>query len=231
MSRTVVISGASSGIGRELAILCGRNGDDLILTARRESELMRTAAETGSHAEIVAGEIIDSVVWEQIAIAANGSTSELILVNNAGLASFGGFADEPFQTWERQIQVNLLGSMGLTHALIPLMLERGQGRVVNILSIVLKHALPGAAGYAASKAGLEAMNRCLAAEYRTRGISFTNVYPGAVDTPIWDGASGHPPREKMSPARSVAETIFDVLRTPRDRVVDEIVITPPDGIL
>ncbi len=232
MSRLVVITGASSGIGRELALLCGANGDELILTARRRIELERTAADSGAaKVGVVCGDITDSSVWGQIAEDARGSAAELILVNNAGLASFGGFAEESFSTWERQIQVNLVGPFGLTHALIPLMLERGRGRVVNILSIVLKHPLPGAAGYAASKAGLEAMNRCLAAEHRRQGISFTNIYPGATDTPIWDSASGHPSRDQMIPVASVAQTIFEVLNTPRDRVLDEVVITPPDGIL
>jgi 3-oxoacyl-[acyl-carrier protein] reductase len=231
LSRVLVITGASSGLGRALALRAAQSGDNLVLIARRESLLREVALECKNAVALV-GSVADEPIWKAAVQAVRQlEGDEIILVNNAGIARFGSFHDQDFNTWREQMDTNLLGAMGLTHALIPAMLERGAGRVVNILSIVLKTALPGTAGYTASKAGLEAMSRALSAEYRKQGITFTNIYPGASNTSIWDAQQGHPPRDQMIPEDSLADTIHQALQTPRDRVIEELVITPPLGIL
>lgn len=231
MSRDVVVTGASSGLGRALAVHAAAAGDRVVLVARRQSLLDAVAAECGGAVGVV-GSVSEQATWASVAEAVRGGTGgELVLVNNAGIAHFGPFHEQEFDVWRDMLETNFVGAMGLTHALIPVMLERGAGRVVNILSIAVKVGLPGTAVYAASKAGLEGMNRALAAEYRPQGITFTDVYAGASDTSIWDSQAGHPPRDQMIPEQSLADTVFDVLQTPRDRVIEAIVVTPPLGIL
>lgn len=231
MSRVVVLTGASSGLGRALALRLGAAGDHLVLIARREEMLRETAEASGAAAAIV-GSVSDPEVWAEVVHAVDGlGGEEIVLVNNAGIAKFGAFHESDFADWREQIETNMIGALGLTHALLPSMLARGAGRVVNILSIVLRVSLPGTAGYTAAKAGLEGASRALSAEYRRRGITFTNIYPGASDTSIWDSQTGHPPRDQMIPEASLVDTVFDVLQTPRDRVVEEIVVTPPLGVL
>ena len=74
-------------------------------------------------------------------------------------------------------------------------------------------------------------SRVLSKEYRGKGVRVTSVLPGSTDTAIWDGMADYPPREEMLPASAVAETIRDAINAPRDRSIDEVVITPPKGVL
>lgn len=235
MSRVLVATGATSGIGRAVALRAASAGWSVLLTGRRQALLDQALEECRSAgapaAKAVAGDIQDPALSRLLAEAAALLPGELALLNNAGMGVFGPLESQPASQWASLLQTNLVGSILATHALLPLMLERGGGRIVNVLSITLKHSMPGCAVYSASKAGLEAFGREIRTEYRKRGIMVSNVYPGAVDTPIWDGDK-HTPREKMIPPDSLAETIFTAtLAPPPGMAVDELTITPLLGIL
>jgi 3-oxoacyl-[acyl-carrier protein] reductase len=150
------------------------------------------------------------------------------LVNAAGIAQFGDFHNSDPRA---QLDINLVAPLRFSASVIPWMLAREFGRVVNISSIAAVHAFPGAATYSASKAGLLAASRSLNAEYRTRGIYFTTVIVGATDTELWDSQSFVPDRSDMLRPESVGDLIADILFTPEDRVLEEITIMPPKGIL
>ncbi|MFM9871952.1 MAG: SDR family NAD(P)-dependent oxidoreductase [Fimbriimonadaceae bacterium] len=233
--KQVLITGASSGIGAELAILLAEHGYELVLTARREhllKELAVRCEEMGAlRVGVMAGDIEEVARNPQILDLLKGE-GEVVLVNNAGFAEFGDYSSSELEANEVQMAKNLLAPMAMTRAVLPLMLEAKRGLVVNVLSVAARSVFPGAAVYSASKAGLMQFGTVIREEYRRHGIRVTNVLPGATDTPIWgaDAAVG-PPREKMLRAKAVAEAIAGVVAMPGDRVVEELVITPPDGVL
>ena len=235
-SKRVVITGASSGIGRSAALHLAKSGHALVLVSRRLDvllELSKECAERGARAISVASLDLaktDQSLQLQDAVR-NLEVGEIVLINAAGHAQFGSFHETPLADHLSQIQVNTSGTIAATHALVPLMLDSGSGQIINVLSVAVNHAFPGAAAYSASKAAINAFGRSLSVEYRGQGIRVTSLYPGATDTALWDVQSGHPPRDKMLTARAVGRAIRDLVNLPPDRVVDEMTITPPLGIL
>ncbi len=236
MSKRIVITGASSGIGKSLAEQLSRKGHSLVLVSRRLDLLVPLAQDClsrGAKAALVVS--LDLTNLQEASRLKDSVESlgsgEIVLVNNAGQAKFGSFHEEPLDEHLAQVQVNLIGTMAATHALLPAMLAFGSGQVINVLSITVQHSFPGAAAYSASKGGAYHFGKCIAAEYRERGIRVTSVMPGATWTPIWGAEGHHPARELMLQATSVARVIRNVIHTPPSRVIDEIVVTPPKGIL
>jgi len=235
MFRTVV-TGASSGIGRVTALLLAKDGHSLVLTARRESELrsLADACLVGGAVSVgvVAGDLTHQDLAPQLADAVEISgEGEVVLVNNAGNATFGPFDGMPIEQSVGMVDLMLSGSMRAAHALLPKMLEEGRGTIVNVLSVAAIHSFPGAEAYCAAKAGLLAFSRSLSLSYRDKGIRVTSLIPGATDTPLWDSVESGPDRGDMLSASAVAETIRMVISAPRDRSFDEVVLTPPRGIL
>lgn len=236
MTKRAMITGASSGIGRETALLLAAQGCDVILAARRAEPLMETAQECAQHgvtAEVVVCDVASSEDCQRMVRMARQLPGEAypVLVNCAGFAEFGDFVRQPLELVERMVQVNLVGPMYACHYAVPWMLECGGGQVINVLSITASQVFAGSAAYSTSKAGLRMFGQVLAAEYRKKGLRVTSILPGAVNTPIWEGKSFVPKREDMMPAAAVAEAIAGLVAMPPDRNVDEIVLMPPKGVL
>lgn len=234
--KRVVITGASSGIGRAAALQLARNGHALVLVSRRLDMLLELAKECGERgARAIDVVSLDVAKTEESLRLQNAvrelGVGEIVLINAAGQGRFGSFHETPLVDHLAQMQVNTAGTIAATHALVPLMLEAGGGQVINVLSIAVKHDFPGATSYTASKAAIAGFGRSLSAEYRSQGIRVTSLFPGATDTSLWDTSAGHPPREQMLMARAVGRAIRDLVNLPADRVVDELTITPPLGIL
>lgn len=235
MSR-VVVTGASSGIGRAVALLLAKSGHGLVLTARREGELrsLADACLVGGAfgVSVVPGDILEPDLAPQLADAAEMlGEGEIVLINGAGQAQFGEFHEMEAETSVAMVDSMLVGAMRTTHALLPLMLEEGRGVVINVLSIATKTTFPGAEAYSAAKYGLLGFSKSLSASYRSCGVRVTCLVPGAVDTPLWDKMDQHPDRAEMLSPLAVAETVKFVVESPSDRVFDEIVLTPPKGVL
>lgn len=232
--KTVVITGASSGIGLQTALELGLRGHRMVLAARRESKLNEVAAQVegmGGQAKVVALDVTayDAPTALLQAAQSFGVEARPVLVHNAGAASFGPTHEAPLESIESQIDLMMRAPIRLTHAFLPWMLEQGEGHLINILSIVTKLTFPNAAAYTGAKTGLEGFMRSLQAEVRRKGIRVTNIQPGATDTDIW--GDGGPNRADMVPASAIARIIADVIESPDDRSIDEIVITPPKGVL
>lgn len=233
MTKRIVVTGASSGIGRETAIALAKAGHQLVLASRRQGLLLELMEECRA-ADIVHTVTCDvtcpdecrALVEEAMKL---GGEVEPVLVNAAGMAEFGDFQAMPWPSVEGQIATNLLGPLAICQAIVPWMLSVGRGQIINVLSVAASHPFPGAVAYAASKAGLLMAGKCLAAEYRARGIRVTSLLPGATDTPLW--GPGGPAREDMLSPSAVARAIADLIDLPPDRNVDEMVLMPPKGVL
>lgn len=237
MTKRVILTGASSGIGRETALLLSEARFELVLVARREDLLREVAQECRDRgavsADVISADLSASsdVCADVIQEAIGSGSSPLVLVNNAGRAEFGPYAEMDWHGIERSMALNVLGPMCLCHTILPEMLARGGSQIVNVLSIAATHNFPNSEAYCAAKAGLLAFGRSLALSYRRQGIRVTSILPGSVDTPLWDGKGWSPPSEDMLSPSVVAEAIRDIVISPPDRNYDEIVLMPPKGIL
>ncbi|MBX3110825.1 MAG: SDR family NAD(P)-dependent oxidoreductase [Fimbriimonadaceae bacterium] len=236
MSSRVVITGATGGIGREAALALAKDGHSLVLVSRRLDRLVELAQDClragARSADAAALDLADRATGPRVAdhVQALGA-GDIVLVNVAGVAAFGPFHELSIDEHLRQIEVNLVGLVSVTHALLPQMLESGGGQIINVLSIAAQTTFPHSEAYSASKAGAHAFGKSLSASYRSQGLRVTSLFPGATDTPLWDTQAGSPPREDMLTAQSVGQVVRDLVKLPRDRVVDEMTITPPKGVL
>jgi short-subunit dehydrogenase len=165
---TVVITGASSGIGRAAALAFARQGANLVLGARRDEPLFEVAEEAqrfGIHALAVPSDVTDLEDMRLLAsTAANRFGGIDVWINNAGTGLVGPFADVPMDSHRRVIETNLLGSMHGTHAVLPYFLDQEYGTLITNISFGAWIAPPYAAAYAASKAGLEAFTQSIRLE-------------------------------------------------------------------
>jgi NAD(P)-dependent dehydrogenase (short-subunit alcohol dehydrogenase family) len=229
MKASVIVTGASSGIGRAAAQALVEADYDVLLVGRREAGLR----ETSGASPIAVCDVSDfSACCRAVEQARElWRDSHPVLVNSAGAAAFGPFHETPVEQIEEQVKVNLLGTMFMCRAVLPWMLEAGGGQIINVLSIASTHVFPGGSAYGASKAGALMFTRILAAEYRGQGIRVTALMPGSTATPLWEGQAFQPDRADMLSAEAVAGAIVDLVKSPKDRNVDELLLMPPKGVL
>lgn len=203
-------------------------GHQVLLVSRASDRLTRLSDELGAKALAIdlaaEPDFTPLVDWMN-----DPSDGERVLVNNAGIAQFGDFATSPLTDHLAQIQLNLLSMISITYAVLPSMLQRGSGLIVQNLSIAATTTFAGAEAYSASKAGALAFSNSLRESYRRQGIRVSCVLPGATDTPIWGEQS--PPREDMLRPEAVAETFLSVIEAPADRMIEAITVTPIKGVL
>lgn len=235
MAKRVIITGASAGIGRAIALRCAADGHALLLISRREHLLEELARECLSMgASLVSYEAFDVANVASASQVYGGADSlgdgELVLVNNAGAAGFGSFHESSLGDAIAQVEVNLIGAMAACHSVIPMMLSGGGGRIVNIGSIATRFDFPGAVAYTTSKYGLMGLSRSINREYREQGVTATHMVFGATDSDLW-GDSTEPPRADMLTCECAAEEISLLISRDSGSVVEEIVVTPPKGIV
>jgi short-subunit dehydrogenase len=195
--RTALVTGASAGIGREIArVLAGKVGA-LVLVARRRERLEELARELGGRHPSLRVVVRDVDLTDRRAAAAmvdglekDGEHIE-VLVNNAGFGVWGAFARGGWTRYEAMIELNVVCATWLIHRMLPSMIERRYGAVMNVGSSAGMMARPGSAVYGASKAYLNHLNEALAAELVDTGVTLTAVCPGPVPTEFQDVAGSH----------------------------------------
>ncbi|MEV6261159.1 SDR family oxidoreductase [Streptomyces sp. NPDC051784] len=191
MPTAALVTGASSGLGAEFAAQLAARGHDLVLVARSEARLTalaeRLITEHGVHAHVLVQDLTEPDAARRVTdrLAALGLSVDL-LVNNAGFGTCGRFEDIAADRDHDQLLVNVVALVDLTHALLPGMLERGAGAVVNVASTAGFQPSPYFAVYSASKSFVLNFGLALRQEYRGRGIRVLTLCPGPVDTPFFD---------------------------------------------
>jgi short-subunit dehydrogenase len=222
MSQTrpiALVTGASSGIGRELARVLAREGHDLILVARREPELRALAAELksryGADSTIIGADLGEPGATTRVfdEVAAAGLTVD-VLVNNAGLGGHGRFADTDLGFEQGVLAVNVVALTELTKLFLPAMIGRGRGRVLNVASTAAFQPGPFMAVYYASKAYVLSFTEALAEELSGTGVTATALCPGVVATGFQEagGLDGDLPLLRSPGAKSaeyVAQAGYD----------------------
>ncbi|HVR96154.1 MAG TPA: SDR family NAD(P)-dependent oxidoreductase [Thermoanaerobaculia bacterium] len=228
-----VVSGGGSGIGREIALALARRGHPLALLGRRVEVLQGTLADAGVEDSLaLACDVRDPAAVEQAAaaIAARWGAAEIV-VPAAGVAHIRPLDDLQPHEFSETIDTNLTGAFLLIHALLPAMKQRGRGRIFPILSVAARRGFPGWSAYCASKWGLAGMIAALREELRGSGVHITAVYPGATDTPIWEGVPGEWNRDAMVPPAEVARAVAYALDAPESTLVEEVHLGPAGGAL
>lgn len=183
--RTVIITGASRGIGAAVARAASRQGAGLVLVARDEERLNALAATLPGPTAVVVGSVADTETAANAVDAAEALGGTLWgLVNNAGINPYyHGLVETPLAEWDEVIQVNLLGSAIFARVVARVMIDAGTGgRIVNLGSIAGLTGLPNIGPYNASKAAIDAMTRTLAVELGPHGILVNSVAPGTIST-------------------------------------------------
>ncbi len=231
--RLVWITGPGTGLGRALALEFAANDDTVVLSGRSEAplrSLQTLIRDKKGKAEV----ILCDVRHEQAVVAAAARILETIgvpdiLVNNAGVTVFKEFLETTVEEFDNIVQTNLRGSFLTTRAVLPRMMARGKGLIMNVVSYAAKTTYTESSVYAASKAGLAALMEGLRAEVRNKGVKITNIYPGAVLTPIWHPKVQAKHGSKMMTPAQVAATVVGISRQPDSMMLEEIVLRPQAG--
>lgn len=177
-TKTALVTGASSGIGLELAKQFARGGWDLVLVARREAELRSLAQSLPAQTQVVVADLTRVEERERL-IEIMRDTRIDCLVNNAGFGDYAPFTDSNWPKIEALLRLNVEALTHLTHAFLPGMIERSRGRVLNVASTAAFFPGPGMATYYASKAFVLSFSEALATELEGSGVSVTCLCPGA----------------------------------------------------
>ncbi len=185
MSKTILITGATSGFGRASAELFGKNGWKLIITGRRKNRLLELQEKLGkANVHIAAFDVRNRQQVEAMVKEIPQDFQEIdILLNNAGLALGLGPAHETdLDEWEKMVDTNIKGLLYMTRQILPSMVARGRGHIINLGSIAGSWPYPGGNTYGATKAFVQQFSRNLRADLAGTGIRVTNIEPGLAES-------------------------------------------------
>ncbi|NGM82211.1 3-ketoacyl-ACP reductase [Paenibacillus sp. 7124] len=222
--KTAVITGAGKGIGKALALALAKEGANLGLISRTAADLEALkAAITEAHDVKISIAVADISVREEAERAVAAIQNDLgtfdVLINNAGVATFGTLVDMDPEEWKRHIDINLFGAYYVTHAALPAMIEKKAGNIINVSSTAGERGFATGSAYCASKFALMGMTEALFQEVRKFNIRVVALTPSTVNTPLAVNA-GLPigDEDRMMQPEDVAELALTALKLP-DRVV------------
>jgi 3-hydroxy acid dehydrogenase / malonic semialdehyde reductase len=240
MGKTVLITGATSGIGEATAVLLAEHGFRLILTGRREERLnslrKRLVSEFGSEIHCLKFDIRNNSAVEAAISKLPDEFSHIdILINNAGLAAgLNPLHEGALHDWEQMIDTNLKGLLYITRLVAPRMVDSGSGHIINISSIAGKETYPMGNVYSATKHAVQSLTKAMRLDLLPHGIKVSSVAPGAVNTEFstvrfkGDTARANAVYNGFTPlsGKDVAEVILFILQRPGHVNIDDILIMP-----
>ena len=233
--QVAIVTGAGRGIGHAIATAMAREDATVVLAARTRQQLAATAAairESGGTALAIPTDVTQDAAVEAMveqAIAELGRVDALVTA--AGAASFGPVVSSKPADWDAILAVNLRAVMVCCHAVLPVMIRQRRGTIINVASVAAQRAIPGAAVYTATKAGVVGFSRVLAEELRAEGVRVGVLVPGAVDTPLWDTIPNSPDRSRMLRPEDVARAAVLMASLPPGAALEELTLLPQGGIL
>lgn len=224
--KTIVIIGASKGIGQATVTLLKPLGVKLVLGSRSCHENLT------DHVLELPLDVTDEQSVQHFyerAVKQFGTID--ILVNSAGVGMFASVIESSTDDFDKMISVNLRGTYLTCKYFGQHMIHHRKGHIINLVSIAGTTALPGCGAYSASKFGVFGLTKVLQAELRQKGVQVTSVLPGAVNSSFWNQIEPRPDMSKMIQVETIAAHLLYVMNQPEGAFIDEITLMPPLGIL
>jgi len=207
--KIAIITGGGRGIGREIALLYASEGAKVAITARNPeqlSEVVKEIEKSGGEAIGVTGDVSSRKDVQKMVEETTRKFGGIdILVNNAGIMQGGPFVAFDPEDWRRVIEINLMGTFYCTHAVAPILIERGWGRIINISSRSGKIGIPYLTAYVASKHGVVGLTKALAEELAAFHITVNAICPGTVRTDMVPDTVKERIGELLIPPRHIAD--------------------------
>jgi NADP-dependent 3-hydroxy acid dehydrogenase YdfG len=228
--KVVLITGASKGIGKELAIQMAGLGAKVSLLARSGpalDDIRNTIRTNGGHCEVFAGDVTDEMfVKEAVEETIKKFGTVDIAVNNAGFGIFKHSDDTTAAEWDSVFTTNVKGTFLVSNAVIPVMKKKKSGHIINIASDVAKRVFAGGSLYCASKYAQDAYSMAIRKELRSFNIKVSVVYSGLVDSDFHADPQGHDSHSWWLKNQDMADAIIYVASQPAHVVIDELMIHP-----
>jgi 3-oxoacyl-[acyl-carrier protein] reductase len=225
-----LVTGATAGIGRATAFALGRAGYRVGVCARTAGAVEALVTELGAEGITAAGRAADVGRAEAVEALVKTVTAELgpidTLINNAGIAIIRPLTELSVEDWDATMATNLRSLFLVTRAVLPGMLERKSGVIVNVASLAGKNPLVGGTAYAASKHAVLGFSKSLMLEVRTNGVRVLAICPGSVNTALIRNIRSPSREGEMLEPEDVARAILDAVRMPARATVSEIDIRP-----
>ncbi|MFZ7946425.1 MULTISPECIES: SDR family oxidoreductase [Bacillaceae] len=228
--QTAIVTGASRGIGREIAIKLAEQGMKVTIVGS-SSQVSETADELKKmgyanilpvQADVSKEEDMQEVVKKTI--EAYGKVD--VLVNNAGVGFFKLTEDVTVEEWRKVFEVNVQGVFLATKAVLPHMKERKTGTIITISSDVARYTIPNGAAYTATKYAVQGFSGSVAQEVREYGIRVGTINPGMVDTYFAESTQGLPEKKDWLKVEDIANAVVYMASAPKHMLIDEIVLHP-----
>ena len=226
--KVALVTGGNRGIGKAVAVRLASLGADIAICGRDEQALQHATDELATHGVRVYAERADVTQAAEVALLVKQSEAALggvsILVNNAGMGLFGPLQEKTEQEWDTLMSTNLKSVFLVSRSVIPGMVERKGGDIINISSLAGKSAFAGGAIYCASKWGLQGLSGCMAEDLRAYGIRVSTVCPGSVFTEF----SGRGPKDpnKALAAGDVAHAVAMIVTQGPQSFLSEVDLRP-----
>ncbi|MBC8987790.1 SDR family oxidoreductase [Pedobacter sp. N36a] len=223
-----VITGATKGIGRAIAIKLAEKGYNIAICARNAAELEAFSAELSDTGVQVLTYVADLELKEQVSNFCNAVSESFskidVLVNNAGTYLPAVLLDEADDAFEKQLNLNLLAPYYLSKYFGKIMRNQRSGHVFNICSVASKEIIPNAGGYCVTKSALLSLNNVCREELSKYNVKVTAILPGSTLTSSWEGTEI--PAERFVQPEDIANTIYSVLNLSAGVNVDEVTLKP-----
>jgi short-subunit dehydrogenase len=225
-----IITGGSRGIGLGIALKLGEEGHNIILTARDENNLKKakeSISKMGIDCEYYSGDAADENSVKEIVekvLEKYGRIDHLI--NNAGIGIFKKVVDASLSDFKKQVDVNLFGVFNFTHSVLPSMIKRKKGSIINIASLAGKNSFIGGSMYSSTKHALLGFARSLMLEVREFNIRVATICPGSVDTSFSSGNSDPRSKGEILKPEDVADAVAAIIKMPARAMMSEIDLRP-----
>lgn len=230
------VTGASQGLGWSIAIALAKSGRNVAVSARNEEKLnalVKELEEFGVEALAVPCDVRDeeAIRTTLTMIRTVLGRSPDMLINNAGAGGWPAFSKVSIEEFDDVIRTNLVGHFMCIREVLPPMIERGRGTIVEILSTASKRAYPHGAAYIASKHGALGMIEAVRDEVRSKGVKVIGIVPGATETDIWSLEMRDEHRHRMMQPEDVAQAVVGLLELPNRALPEELILRPIGGDL
>jgi 3-oxoacyl-[acyl-carrier protein] reductase len=223
-----VITGATKGIGRAIAIKLAQNGYDLAICARTKSELLAFARELENMGSKVFCKVADCSDKAQVYDFCDKVTAEFgtvsVLVNNAGMFAPGALLDEDDDSFEQQQLLNVNAAYYFSKYFGKMMVKESSGHIFNICSVASKEIIANAGSYGVTKSALLSLNHVLRQELSRYNVKVTAILPGSTLTPSWEGTTI--PAARFVQPEDIAETLYTILNLSSGVNVEEVILKP-----